>query len=56
MNAISIGDGRAQHSASCRGCGRCARTCPNGAVDIRMTDPDYLDKTVKKFLSLAKLD
>jgi ferredoxin len=56
MKAISIEDGRARHAGTCRSCGRCASSCPNGAVTITMNDPDFVDKTVNKFLSLVKLD
>ena len=56
MNAIHIKNKKACHTDICRGCGRCASTCPNGAVDIRMKDPAFLEKTVNKFLSIAKID
>ncbi|MGV8084561.1 MAG: DUF362 domain-containing protein [Coriobacteriia bacterium] len=56
MKAISVMDGRAVHSEACRGCGRCARACPRGAVVMRLTDPDYLNKTVAEFLSIVRLD
>lgn len=56
MAAISVEDGRARFSEKCVGCGRCATTCPKDAVSIKATDPDYIQKTVDKFLSLAKID
>jgi heterodisulfide reductase subunit A-like polyferredoxin len=56
MNAIHIQNKKAYHTSVCRGCGRCASTCPNRAVDIRITDPAFLKKTVDKFLSIAKID
>jgi UDP-glucose 4-epimerase len=56
LNAIRIEDGKAVHSELCRGCGRCATTCKNFGVELKITDPDYFQKTVDEFTSLAKLD
>jgi len=56
LHAIHVENGRAVHSELCRGCGRCATTCNNGAVELKMTDPEYFQKTVNEFTSLAKLD
>lgn len=55
-HAIQIVNGRAVHNESCRGCGRCASTCPNGAIELHFTDPDYVQKTVDKYLSIIKID
>jgi UDP-glucose 4-epimerase len=56
LKAIHVENGKAVHSDLCRGCGRCARTCQNGAVEVKVTDPNYFQKTVDEFSSLAKLD
>lgn len=56
LRAIRIENGKAQHSDLCRGCGRCATTCKNGAVELKMTDPEYFQKTVEEFTSIARLD
>ncbi|KAA0888378.1 DUF362 domain-containing protein [Oryzomonas rubra] len=55
MRAITVKNGRAHHSERCRGCGRCASTCINNAVDIRITDSNYFEKTLEKFLTIAKI-
>ena len=56
MKAILVENGRARHTEACRGCGRCASACPNDAVEMRLTDPAYVEKIVEKYLSLAKID
>ncbi|MGV8082398.1 MAG: DUF362 domain-containing protein [Coriobacteriia bacterium] len=56
MDAISVDSGRAVMSGMCRGCGRCAVTCPNGAVEVAITDPNYFERTVEDFLSIATLE
>jgi ferredoxin len=32
----------------CRGCGRCARFCPNQAVRITLTKPDYQEDILRR--------
>ena len=46
VKAITVVNGKAEHSATCRGCGRCARFCPHGAVKITLTTPDYRDELI----------
>jgi len=56
LKAIHIENGKAIHSEFCRACARCATTCKNGAVDVKLTDPDYYQKTLDEFTSIAKID
>jgi len=56
MKAITVVNGKARHSELCRGCGRCATNCKQKAVDIKVTDPGYLGKTIEKFLAMGKID
>lgn len=32
----------------CRGCGRCADICPNGAIEVTVTDPGYVEAAVAR--------
>lgn len=52
--AIDIVNGRARKGAYCRYCGRCASVCPNDAIEISLTDPDYIDKTIERIRSYVK--
>src|SRR5450759_2755413 len=46
--AITVTDGKAVISDYCRACGRCALTCPNGVIEVRITDPDFLEKSYER--------
>jgi ferredoxin len=51
--AISLVDGRAVISDECRGCGRCAELCPNGAIEVRVENgpgavPDAVSRLEKR--------
>lgn len=35
----------------CLGCGRCERVCPNGAISIRLDDPERLDELIERIES-----
>ena len=56
MEAIEVVDGRAVISDYCRACGRCADICPEKAIDIRIEDPDFVEKTVARIGSYVKYD
>lgn len=43
VDAIHVIDGKARITAQCRGCGRCADACPSKAIEVRVSDPSYLD-------------
>jgi ferredoxin len=49
VRAISLDRGKALIDDSrCKGCGRCAEFCPNKAVEVTLSDPDYFNKVVQK--------
>lgn len=56
VEAIEIKDGRAVIGEFCRACGRCATVCPNGAVKVRIDDPDFMDKAYERIKSYVKFD
>ncbi len=56
VEAITVEDGRAVIGEYCRACGRCATVCPANAVSVRLTDPDFLDRTLERIRSYVKYD
>ncbi len=51
VKAITIKDKIAKISDACRGCGRCADICPNNAIKVKITDKDFIEKTIKRINS-----
>lgn len=56
MDAINMSSGMAVIGEYCRACGRCATICPEGAIKIRIDDPDYLERAYDRIRSYAKHD
>lgn len=54
-DAIAIEDGRAVIGERCRGCGRCVEVCPNGAIELRVIDPAFADRTLQRLLAAVNL-
>ena len=55
VDAIQLREGRAFINNSCRGCGRCVETCPNQAIELAVTDPSFVDKTLERLSSVVDL-
>ena len=53
-NAISLGGSRALIGVDCRGCGRCAEVCPEGAIDVVVQDSDFVRRSIERIT--AKVD
>ena len=54
VNALSIKDGKAFRDQSrCRGCGRCVEFCPQKAVELRIDDRSFFEKSVKRIEPLV---
>jgi Fe-S-cluster-containing hydrogenase component 2 len=56
MQAIAIVDKKAVISEFCRACGRCAIVCPNGAIELKITDPEFVEKTLDRIRSYVTYD
>jgi ferredoxin len=47
-DGIQIQDGKAVINDDCVVCGRCAEKCPQDAIDILITDDDFINKTIDR--------
>jgi len=56
IEAIRVVDKKAVIGDYCRACGRCATVCPDGAIEIRIDDPEFLEKTYDRIRSYVKYD
>lgn len=56
METISVVDGRAVIGDYCRACGRCATVCPEKAIEIRIDDPEFLEKAYAKIRAHVRFD
>lgn len=54
IKALSVPYGKAQISEYCRACGRCIKECPKGAIKMKITDPEYLDKAYERILAYTR--
>jgi len=50
-----IVDGMAVAGEECKGCGRCAAVCPNHAIEIRITNPDYIRQCVDRISTFVDI-
>jgi len=55
VNAIHIINKKASISESCRGCGRCISICPQKAIEIEITDAEFLEKSIQHIASLVDI-
>ncbi len=55
VEAIHINADKAFIDESCRACGRCVSVCPNRAIELRIEDGDYLEKTLQRLSAVVDL-
>ena len=53
VDAISMQDGRAVIDEKCLGCGRCVPVCPHGAIDLTLTNDDFVRSTIERISTLV---
>ena len=51
--AIRLEGERAFISEECRGCGHCVAVCPEGAIELTIEDPTFMDSLVPRITSLV---
>jgi ferredoxin len=55
VNAIQLVDDQAVITTACRGCGRCVEICPNGAIEMDLSDYNYVDEAIAQLSPLFDL-
>jgi ferredoxin len=55
VNAIKIIDKKAVISEQCRGCGRCVLVCPNNAIELRVEDTSFLERSLEEIRELVDI-
>lgn len=56
IQAIKVVDDRVVIGENCRACGRCATVCPNEAIEVRIEDPEFIEKAYDRILAHTKHD
>ncbi len=55
VNAIRVINDRATIGNMCRGCGRCVEVCPRKAIELTLTDVQFLQKSIGRIAKLVDL-
>jgi ferredoxin len=55
VNAISMIDNHAVINEECRGCGRCVLVCPQNAIELKITEEKYAEKSIKEIEKLIDI-
>ncbi len=56
VSAISIDDGKASiDQRVCKGCGRCVEVCPSQAIELSITESDFMRRTIARIEPLVDL-
>jgi ferredoxin len=57
IDAISMKEGRASIDLGlCKGCGRCVPVCPSGAIELKIDDSDFLQRTIERIDPLVDIE
>jgi len=56
VNAISMVDGHAVIGPECRGCGRCVEVCPNGAIELNISNPEFIRESIERVDSVVDVE
>lgn len=55
VDAIHVVNNYAVINKECRGCGRCAFICPKDAIEVKIDDNQFYEKSVKRIKKLVKV-
>ena len=55
FNAISVINKKAKIDDECRACGRCMNICPQQAIDLTLSDENYIEKAIKTIDGLVDI-
>jgi ferredoxin len=56
VDAISLVDGRAVISSECRGCGRCVEVCPQHAIELTISDSQFLENSIQRISARVRVE
>ncbi len=48
VDAIHMVNNHAKISKECRGCGRCVEICPQNAIELKINDKEFVEKSIKQ--------
>ena len=55
VDAIHLQKGKASIDENCRGCGRCADACPQGVIEVVITNDSFVEDSIHKIDKLVDL-
>jgi ferredoxin len=55
VDAITVSEDIVSINGDCKGCGRCVEVCPEHAIDLIISDEDYIEKSIQHIEPLVDL-